>query len=569
MRFHCARLSRSGGVPLHRLRRSDAAQFPNMENVVEGEEMDPAEFEKPGWATIRHRQKDLHAAEEASRMMNTPCSMRAAQQGRRRPPKRQPPASPLPASDVKIILRPRGGLALTSVAQATLADVIQAQAGLAPNQDDQIRIHQVANYVIISTPSEDRAKMYANINSLTLRGQQYEIAAHVSAPANTVVGVIFNIPEDDTPEQIMNSICNYNPDLKILDAKRLNSSNMVQILFDGMQVPYWIRYRATTYRCKPFRRKTEACTTCWQAGHRPDVCPNSSAQPRPRCSSCGTVNPAEAHPCSPRCIVCEGPHVTGTADCPKRFQPRRRPPTFAQIVTEVHNINRTPEKDSEFPRSQDKPKDHPTSQAHGAGPKTTTGGNSFSHRRRVTPPKPELNSGKQVSYPSASHHGSSHPLPPLPPSHDILKELNAIRAEMTLLRQENAALRQENQSLKQRITPHVEEAPSPSPNPPPPKRKAVADDSQSAPALSDREELVGKHLTAIEDSCKQALLEQKAEYSNFYQALQGNLSVVQANIEELRTELHNFMREIFGRINASTAPPAVNQPPYDPTYEQQ
>lgn len=78
-----------------------------------------------------------------------------------------------------------------------------------------------------------------------------------------------------------------------------------------------------------------------------------------------------------------------------------------------------------------------------------------------------------------------------------------------------------------------------------PKRKAVSGDSQTVPALSNGEELVCMHLTAIEDSCKQALQEQKAEYSNFYQALQGNLSVAQANIEELRRELHNFMREMF------------------------
>lgn len=53
--------------------------------------------------------------------------------------------------------------------------------------------------------------MYANISSFTLRGQQYEIPADISAPPITVVGVIFNIPEDDAPVQMMNSICKYNP----------------------------------------------------------------------------------------------------------------------------------------------------------------------------------------------------------------------------------------------------------------------------------------------------------------------------------------------------------------------
>lgn len=254
-----------------------------MKTVVEGEEMDPAEFEKPGWAAIRHRQQLFQAAKQTPPQATATSGTRGTpQREHQRPVKRQPPVSPLPASDIKIILRPRGGLALSAVAQATLADAVQTQAGLAPNREDQIRVQHVSNYIIVSTPLEDRATRYANISSLKLRGKQYEIAAHVSAPANTVVGVIFNIPEDDTPEQITDSICNYNPDMKILDVKRLNSSNMAQILFDGTKVPYWIRYRATTYRCKPFRRKTEACAVCWQPGHRQDVCPN--AQSPPRCS---------------------------------------------------------------------------------------------------------------------------------------------------------------------------------------------------------------------------------------------------------------------------------------------
>lgn len=74
------------------------------------------------------------------------------------------------------------------------------QAGIPLNPADQVRIQQTANYMLISTPSEERAKKYAAVSSLTIRGKCYEVAAHVSAPDNTVAGVIFNIPEEDTPE---------------------------------------------------------------------------------------------------------------------------------------------------------------------------------------------------------------------------------------------------------------------------------------------------------------------------------------------------------------------------------
>lgn len=528
--------------------------------------MDPAEFQKPGWATIRHRQQALQAARQApAQTTATPGTRGTPQRGHRRPVKRQPPVSPLPESDIKIVLRPRGGLALAAIAQATLADAVQAQAGLAANREDQIRVQHVSNYILVSTPLEDRATRYASITSLTLRGQQYEIAAHVSAPANTVAGVIFNIPEDDTPEQIRDSICNYNPDMRILDVKRLNSSNMAQILFDGTKVPFWIRYRATTYRCKPFRRKTEACAVCWQQGHRQDVCPN--AQAPARCSRCGTMNAAENHNCSPRCIVCEGPHLTGSADCPRRYQPRRRHPTYAQVVS-----SEKPTKDSflaqrdEPSLSSEGPRPPPRRPARdaGTGMKTTT--KTPLQPRRDGEHRQKDVRGYQVSCPSAPTSSSSHPPPPPSLSPDILKELNAIRAEITLLRQENATLRHENQSLKQQII-HRKEDPSP-PNAPPPKRKALSSDPQSPPEPSDRDEQLQRQITSIESSCKLALSEQKAEYSSLHQAVLANFSTFQANLEELRAQMQSWVDQIGARINASTASSAATDPLYNPVYGQ-
>lgn len=77
--------------------------------------------------------------------------------------------------------------------QATLADAVFQEAGIAQNVVDQIRVHRTPNYLLISTPAEERALKYAAIQSLSIKARRYEMAAHVSAPANTVAGVIFNI----------------------------------------------------------------------------------------------------------------------------------------------------------------------------------------------------------------------------------------------------------------------------------------------------------------------------------------------------------------------------------------
>lgn len=523
-----------------------------MEYAVQGEEISPAELQEPGWAAVRRRQAALHSTTGSAEPADS--SHRKKSQ---RPFHRQPPALPLPSTDIKIVLRPRGGLDLKSVSQVTLADTVMHQAGIAPNPMDQIRIHHVSNYVLVSTPSEERAHKYAAINFLALRGQRYEVAAHVSAPANTVTGVIFNIPEEDTPEQIFDSVQSYNPDLKILSAKRLNTSNIVQILFDGQKVPFWVRYRSAVYRCKPFRRKTEACSLCWQAGHRPDVCP--SAQSTTRCSTCGTVNPPDPHQCVPRCIVCEGPHLTGSADCPRRFQPRKRNPTYAQMAAKDQGHG---------PTSSRKPSTPPNSRQEGLANTPRSQPREVrdsmysppgSSKVRKKPPTEQANSDKElkkVSYSSAlSQSSSQSAFPPLAPSPDILKELAAIRAEITILRQENAALRRENVSLRLKLDAHAAE--SSTSNPPPPKRKATTEDSHSAPAMPRQEQQIDARFEAIENSCRTALLEQKNEYTNIYQTLQTSFSTLQANIEEMRSYIQGMVT-------------GVNNPiPYAPVVAQQ
>lgn len=528
-----------------------------MESIVEGEDIDPAELAHPDWATVRRKQQALQAQQTAMQASANRVPTNSPQHQRRRPARRKPPAQPLPENDIKIILRPHGGLALTTVALATLADTIQRHAGLDPCSDDQVRIQSRANFAIVSTPSEERARKYEKVASLTLKGQQYGVSTHVAAPANTVTGVIFNIPEDDTPEQVLNSICQFNPDLRILDAKRLNTSNIAQILFDGTKVPYWIRYRAATYRCKPFRRKSEACPACWQPGHRRDVCPN--AQAPPRCPTCGTINAPENHKCVPRCIVCEGPHLTGTVDCPKRYQPRRLPFTYAQAAA-MHNA--VPTQDA-FPPLPGKTHQAPTD----VSPRKRNATMGTSQREL---PQQEDTERKQVSYPRTPPSSSPqfqipiHPTLHSAPHPDLLKELRAIRAEITLLRQENAALKRENAALKKQTTASITE-PTPqseptgaaaheSSSPPPPtKRKAVSNETAPLSPIH-----VEGRIAAVEDACKQALAEQKQEYIQLHQILLNNQNTIQATIQELRAEMHNCMQQ-FANVGApaNSAPPSL------------
>ncbi|KAG0432278.1 hypothetical protein HPB47_021002 [Ixodes persulcatus] len=103
-----------------------------------------------------------------------------------------------------------------------------------------------------------------------------------------------------------------------------------------------------TYRCTPYRHKTEACTKRWQKGYRQDVCPHQTI----RCPNCGLENPNDNHPFTLRCVGMRRAHLMGTPECPKRFQPRRRPPPGREVHQAVKTHLPTPKTPRTGPPSQ-------------------------------------------------------------------------------------------------------------------------------------------------------------------------------------------------------------------------
>lgn len=153
------------------------------------------------------------------------------------------------------------------------------------------------------------------------------------------------------------------------------------------------------------------------------------------------------------------------------------------------------------------------------------------------------------------------------PDTEILKELQAIRAEILTLKQENAALRRENSLLKQQLhtrpaIPSVQlEQPTPASQdvttPPPIKRKATANTttSDATSSLSD------DRIAGIEIACKTALAEQKEEYLKLHQILLSNQGAMQATIESLRAEIHNCLRGIVATTGDHNLPQNTPLPP--------
>ncbi|KAH9374820.1 hypothetical protein HPB48_000339 [Haemaphysalis longicornis] len=226
----------------------------------------------------------------------------------------------LPRGETKIILRPRGGLnvARTEAKRLMLAIFKAAGTTMQESSQDTICTNATQNVIIVSTPSDDRAKRYVQIKQLQIGNAEYETFAYVSAPDGTVKGIIRGIDTSESYQDLQANIVNAANPLA-LEAHRIGNTSTVIVAFDGSKVPNSVKYGAMIVKCSLYRQHHEFCRCCGKLGHRADVCPN----PKTRvCLACGKREPEPNHEatCRPRCKLCGGAHATGATGCTNRFK---------------------------------------------------------------------------------------------------------------------------------------------------------------------------------------------------------------------------------------------------------
>ncbi|KAH7942752.1 hypothetical protein HPB52_000748 [Rhipicephalus sanguineus] len=233
---------------------------------------------------------------------------------------------PLPRSDLKIVLRPKKGLAIKEYSTHQISRAIVAACTPHPQctgNDFIVRIRPGSNIIIVSTPHEETARVLRRVNTLTLDGKNYEFNAYVAAPEGTLRGVIHGIDPGTPPEELLANLRVRTQGVKVHSARMLGDTNTAVVTFDGSMIPRYVLYYGGEVACHPYKATRQVCKVCLQQGHRSDVCPNPTA---PVCRSCGLLNPPTDHPCAPQCQICGEGHLTGAKECRQRLKTIRQHP---------------------------------------------------------------------------------------------------------------------------------------------------------------------------------------------------------------------------------------------------
>ncbi|KAH9360750.1 hypothetical protein HPB48_020229 [Haemaphysalis longicornis] len=226
----------------------------------------------------------------------------------------------VPLGEHKVVVRPRGGLLVGKSDPLELIRAVAVAARIELNAfwTDTACPNVSQNILVISTPSEERAGQYDRVREISLGGRSYEVFAYRTAPENTAKGVIDNISQAYTPEEIHECVVHdHNP--TALAAHRIGDSRAVIVLFQGVKVPSHVNFAGLWVRCRLYRQHKEECRTCGKIGHRKDVCPHPDAKV---CFACGRSNPGPNHAneCKPRCKLCGDPHASGTGNCRNKYK---------------------------------------------------------------------------------------------------------------------------------------------------------------------------------------------------------------------------------------------------------
>ncbi|KAH7941073.1 hypothetical protein HPB49_009763 [Dermacentor silvarum] len=172
--------------------------------------------------------------------------------------------------------------------------------------------------VIVGTKEERVLPILLGLDKLRLTDRTINVQAYLKATDNMGKGVI-RLANTFTTDYILENTTS--PHNQIIRARRLGSTKVVALTFEHSNLPRCVFFLNEATLVQKYRKLNAICATCGKPGHRTDVCP-APVPENERCALCGKtgVDASQPHECHPRCVLCGGPHVAGSRECPRRYR---------------------------------------------------------------------------------------------------------------------------------------------------------------------------------------------------------------------------------------------------------
>ncbi|KAH7953833.1 hypothetical protein HPB49_012883 [Dermacentor silvarum] len=338
----------------------------------------------------------------------------------------------------------------------------------------QITYDAAGEDVVCPNVTQNIVVNYVCIKQIKVGEKVYNVNAYYSAGDGYCKGVIRNVDREIT-EKELNTMIVHSRDPTAMQAKRMKDSGNVVIVFEGCEVPNYIKFRRVLLKCYLYRRQVDVCYICAKVGHRADVCPTPEKK---ICRGCGVENPTDSHECKAKCKLCGKGHPTGDRTCTQRYQTpflvrqRRR-----ERIEESRRERQSPGRFQDFPAIEERGDQR---RSQGATPRSESadpGSRSTSGPGHLPPQATWAQKAGGVKAPQVS--GGS------PTGQPGSVELKQIREENSLLKEMVMALKEEIGTLRKALEAPNKPAPvamETSEGPVGRKRKAVVD-----VAVSDRD----------------------------------------------------------------------------------
>lgn len=205
--------------------------------------------------------------------------------------------------DLIVILKPTDPAKLvTKINPVKLSEFLDS---VAPDGVLQIRPNPRLNLLALDTRNMESTKALLGVAFIC----GIPVQAYQPRSPDKAVGVIRGLPTDMSDNEILEAIPATVP---VMNARRLGSSEVVQLIFQATKIPEYISVGYTRFKVTPYVGRPRQCTKCLRFGHIASTCQMSL-----RCGRCGKDHDKAA--CSadqPRCPNCKRAHESTSHRCP-------------------------------------------------------------------------------------------------------------------------------------------------------------------------------------------------------------------------------------------------------------